>query len=142
MGPRACHGFCRPLISVFFGGRRALAHEQESFARSHPLRGPPYVARRVRVPGETGKKIILSFYLSLTDTKPQIAIRYSPANPLILLLCPQTPTRLPTGGLVRPSWSRAVIFGVFLQLNLPRTAGESNTVISRTLSIKVSCWSI
>jgi hypothetical protein len=37
---------------------------------------------------------------------------------------------------------RAVNLGVFLQLNLPHTAGESNTVISRTLSTKVSCWSI
>jgi hypothetical protein len=41
----------------------------------------------------------------------------------------------------RASSGRAVNLGVFLQLNLPRTAGKSNTVISRTLLTKVSCWS-
>jgi hypothetical protein len=45
-------------------------------------------------------------------------------------------------GLVRPSSGRAVDLGVFLQLNLPRTAAKSNTVISRTLSTKVSSQSI
>ena len=44
--------------------------------------------------------------------------------------------------MVRPSSGRAVNLGIFLQLNLPRTAGKSNTVTSRTLSTKVSCWSI
>ena len=34
-----------------------------------------------------------------------------------------------------------VNLGVFLPLNLPRTAGESNTVISRIILTKVSCWS-
>ena len=37
---------------------------------------------------------------------------------------------------------RAVNLGIFLQLNLPRTAAKSNTVINRTLSTKVSSWSI
>ena len=45
-------------------------------------------------------------------------------------------------GLVRYYPGRAVNLGVFLQLNLPRTAAESNTVISRTLSTKVSSWKI
>jgi hypothetical protein len=45
-------------------------------------------------------------------------------------------------GLVRYYPGRAVNLGVFLQLNLPRTAAESNTVISKTISTKVSSWSI
>ena len=36
--------------------------------------------------------------------------------------------------------ARAINLCIFLQLNLPRTAGKSNTVTSRTLSTKVSSW--
>ena len=43
--------------------------------------------------------------------------------------------------MVRPSSGRAVNLGVFLQLNLPRTAGKLNAVTSKTLSTKVGSWS-
>ena len=43
-------------------------------------------------------------------------------------------------GDTRPSSGRAVNLGVFSQLNLPCTTGESNTVICITLITEVSCW--
>jgi hypothetical protein len=46
------------------------------------------------------------------------------------------------GRLVRCYPGRAVYLGVLLQLNLPRTAGESNAVSGTTLSTKVSSCSI
>ena len=52
------------------------------------------------------------------------------------------PTYCVLGGwCVQLSSGRAVNLGVFLELNLPRTAVRSNTISSRTLSTKVSCWS-
>jgi hypothetical protein len=43
---------------------------------------------------------------------------------------------------VRPSSSRAVNLGLFLQLNLPCTAGESYFVSCKTLPTKASSWNI